>query len=175
MKKALIVIWSIYLGVIVFALLPYKFPESTKGAYGLTRLLIRDLDAYNAQYTIIKGEEEVEQLFVNEKLEVETDKLILTGNVPSKKLSRADLLNRDIIVHGSVLGKSELAPGSGYIVEYQVDKWSLVDYMPMVVGIQGEFFSMLFIIEILISPIMVIGTIIILLKKLKQSKLKNER
>lgn len=172
LKKTLIVIWIIYLGVLVFALIPYKIPETTKGSYGLTRLYVRDLDAYNAQYTVIKGEKELAELFVGEEIEVETDKLILTGNIPSNKLSRADLLNTDIIIHGRVLGKAELAPGSGYVVEYHVDKWSLVTYMPMVMGIQGEFLSYLFLIEILLSPIMVIGTIIIVLKRLSKQKVK---
>ncbi|MDF2820973.1 MAG: hypothetical protein K0R15_1414 [Clostridiales bacterium] len=170
MKKALIAIWIIYVAIIVFALLPYKVPQNDGGKYGVTRLLIRDTGAFNAEFQVLNGEEELKDIFVNEEIAVETNKLILTGNVPSNKLSKHEILNRDIIVKGRVIGKTEMAPGSGYVVEYQVESWGLTSYMPMVIGINGDVLSTIVLFEICLFPVLLLVTIIILLKKMKTNK-----
>lgn len=172
MKKTLIAIWMIYIAIIVFALLPYKIPQNTGGTYGTTRLLVRDTGVYNAQFQVIQGKEALAEVFLNEEIEVETNKLILSGNIPSKKLGDQEILNRDIIIKGRVIGKTEVAPGSGYVVDYKVESWGLTSYMPMVIGIKGNILSTIIMGEILLFPVIILLTIYVILKKSKSNPAK---
>ncbi|WP_105177068.1 hypothetical protein [Clostridium cagae] len=125
-NKKRIIMFFIFIAFLFLTFCPMKIPVSPKGNFNKNRLIVGlggDMPCTGALYSIIKGNEDVEEYFHNDK-HVNTNRVTLIGDTPLDNID-IDALTTELqfIVNGKIVSIEEESP------VFYVDSYESISYI----------------------------------------------